>query len=1123
MKKLLYIAPHLSTGGLPQYLTKKIELLKNEFEIYLVEWVDCTGGVLVVTRNKILKLIDQDKFFTLGEDKQELINIINQVQPDIIHLEEIPEMFIEDDEITYQVYNSDRKYTIIETSHDSSYDTTQKRFFPDKFMFVSQWQIDQYIDINIPKLLVEYPIEYIDRPNRTEALNLLGLDPNKRHVLHVGLYTPRKNQAEFFEYARQFPDVQFHSLGNQADNFKWYWEPLMQNKPDNIIWWNERTDVDAFYQAMDLFLFTSRGSANDKETMPLVIREAISYQIPILIYNLEVYQNYFDKFKKVNYLQFDDFEHNINLIRSTLDLVELNKDYFNVTYDENLNKVNIIINKSHPELTKFNYRVKDALTNLVFNPIGFNIDFAVGHNFWFVPNISKQYHNGVCVEFFDNNNNLIQTNTFLLKQDKINWNPDSWPTTEVYYQGKKIELTNHENDTSSGWSFYEVFFSEDYKNIETNDIVVDVGANLGYFSIYAAKQGASKIYALEPLPDTYYYLSQNVKDLPITALNYGIDSTTQEVEFLTGEVSSMSRNTYFDDTQDTYGYNKTNKVKAQLKSFNEFIKENNINFIDYLKIDCEGGEKGLFESIDPDFLKYKVKKIAGEIHVNILGEKEYLKIKNQIISSGFEYTDNYNSGDALAVFYAQRKPKLRLVHCMNTPEKEREQLSIRSLKQVEKYGVEYIQHITPLATEFPSDIPCSRPHLLSKEPGEYLLTPSHYGCYDSHKTAFLNYNEGCDGLIICECDALLTESTKETVEKFEATYFRNIKYNLVYTSFGKQIPNDPHIHLEDDFYSTELTTEAHCYLTSQPFFDYVVNKFNTTPWEAFDLWQSNYVRDHWKGVYRKAYSLQANGYSSIDQHYKVGHTVHDISTWYEPSLPDNDISVLIHTCDHYNHFWNGMIKSFRRYWNWNLGWPVYFANEECDLPFDDSRFIQLKTGKTEGKEGFSTRLRTALEKIPTKYVLYLQDDMWPFLPVDYNIFKKSLYTMRYNDWNGLLMHEKIWGSYKVLKTNKFVNNLRVLKLKPNSEWLYNENAAIWNKDFLLKHIHNNEDPWNVERTATKRIYNNEIDHKVYMLNHRWYYQPGASQNGKKNELSSTYEYYLELTENLNKEFDLGIL
>jgi hypothetical protein len=69
MQKLLFIAPHLSTGGLPQYLTKKIELLRDTYEIYLVEWADVTGGVLVVTRNKILNLIDSDKFFTLGKDK----------------------------------------------------------------------------------------------------------------------------------------------------------------------------------------------------------------------------------------------------------------------------------------------------------------------------------------------------------------------------------------------------------------------------------------------------------------------------------------------------------------------------------------------------------------------------------------------------------------------------------------------------------------------------------------------------------------------------------------------------------------------------------------------------------------------------------------------------------------------------------------------------------------------------------------------------------------------------------------------------------------------------------------------------------------------------------------------
>ena len=318
VKKILYIAPHLSTGGLPQYLTKKIELLKDEYEIHLVEWTDVTGGVLVVTKNKIKSLLPDNRFYTLGENKEEIISLINTIKPDIIHLEEIPELAHFPKEIMEQIYTQDRQYKIVETSHDSSFNTDNKQFFPDKFMFVSQWQIDQYKDIDIPKILVEYPIEYQSRPDRTKSLQKLGLNPNKKHVLHIGLFTSRKNQSEFFEYAKMLPDVEFHSVGNQADNFKWYWEPLMKNKPDNLTWWNERTDVDSFYQSMDLFLFTSRGNNNDKETMPLVIREALSYQIPQLLYNLEVYQNYFDSYDSVNYLTFDNLNENKNLILEAL-------------------------------------------------------------------------------------------------------------------------------------------------------------------------------------------------------------------------------------------------------------------------------------------------------------------------------------------------------------------------------------------------------------------------------------------------------------------------------------------------------------------------------------------------------------------------------------------------------------------------------------------------------------------------------------------------------------------------------------------------------------------------------------------------------------------------------------
>lgn len=322
MKKILYIAPHLSTGGLPQYLTKKIELLKDSYDIYVVEYEDITGGNLVIQKNKIINLIGKKlKTIPWGGDKNMLIDFIKEIKPDIIHLEEMPEYFMGQD-IADQIYTSDRSYKIFETSHDSSFDCGRKVYQPDKLILVSKFQVSMLEPLGLPSEVVEYPIEYKDRPDRTMALIKLGLDPKYKHVLHVGLFTPRKNQKEFFEYAKEFlgENVQFHSIGNMADNFKFYWEPLLNDKPDNLIWHGEKNNVDDYYAAMDLFLFTSRGTVNDKETMPLVIREAISHKIPTLIYNLPVYENYFDSFNDVNYLNFDDKNQNIELIREKLGL-----------------------------------------------------------------------------------------------------------------------------------------------------------------------------------------------------------------------------------------------------------------------------------------------------------------------------------------------------------------------------------------------------------------------------------------------------------------------------------------------------------------------------------------------------------------------------------------------------------------------------------------------------------------------------------------------------------------------------------------------------------------------------------------------------------------------------------
>jgi glycosyltransferase involved in cell wall biosynthesis len=309
MDKLLYITPHLSTGGLPQFLLKKVQLLKNRYEIHLIEYSNISNHF--ITQKTELRKILKNNLYTLGENKKEIFNIISYIQPNIIHFEEIPEYFC-DKSIAFGIYHKNRNYKIFETSHDSSYNIDNKIFYPDMFLMVSNFQVKKFKKTNVPTKLIEYPIDKKEK-NKEEALKKLKLDPNKIHIINVGLFTPRKNQKEIFEYAKLINNdkVQFHFIGNMADNFKYYWDPLLNDLPKNCIIHGERNDVELFYQAADLLLFTSRGQQGDKETMPLVLREALMFDLPIYMYNLDVYENYFDKYKNITYLNFNNTNENL--------------------------------------------------------------------------------------------------------------------------------------------------------------------------------------------------------------------------------------------------------------------------------------------------------------------------------------------------------------------------------------------------------------------------------------------------------------------------------------------------------------------------------------------------------------------------------------------------------------------------------------------------------------------------------------------------------------------------------------------------------------------------------------------------------------------------------------------
>lgn len=59
--------------------------------------------------------------------------------------------------------------------------------------------------------------------------------------------------------------------------------------------------------------------------------------------------------------------------------------------------------------------------------------------------------------------------------------------------------------------YYEIFFTGEYPLIiREGDIVLDLGAHIGFFTVYAAKR-ARKVIAVEPLPRNFLNLRRNVK------------------------------------------------------------------------------------------------------------------------------------------------------------------------------------------------------------------------------------------------------------------------------------------------------------------------------------------------------------------------------------------------------------------------------------------------------------------------------------------------------------------------------------------------------------------------------------------------------------------------------------
>ena len=168
---------------------------------------------------------------------------------------------------------------------------------------------------------------------------------------------------------------------------------------------------------------------------------------------------------------------------------------------------------------------------------------------------------------------------------------------------------------------------EKYYQVKKNDIVMDIGANIGAFTYSILDKKPKHVYCIEPSKILIETLVKNIKGQFVTIIDKAISETNEMNKEIKKGIFIYS----------------CDKKKYDTITFKKVISDNKINRIDFLKIDCEGGEYDIFTKENKSWISSNVKNIAAEFHlwgvpdaVNNFIKFRNLYLKQDILLNGFE-------------------------------------------------------------------------------------------------------------------------------------------------------------------------------------------------------------------------------------------------------------------------------------------------------------------------------------------------------------------------------------------------------------------------------------------------------------------------------------------------------
>ena len=174
--------------------------------------------------------------------------------------------------------------------------------------------------------------------------------------------------------------------------------------------------------------------------------------------------------------------------------------------------------------------------------------------------------------------------------------------------GIKIKLRVNSTDLMA---FTHVWLLKEYErpgfDIKNNDIIIDVGGHIGLFAIFSSQFCKSgKIYCFEPIKENFDMLKANIELNHITNIvpnNVAVSKDDGKVTIYLNE----------DEAGHSMYVTGTKSVQVESISLQTIFNLHNIGSCDFLKVDCEGEEYAIMESL-PSAYYDKIKKMCIEYH-----------------------------------------------------------------------------------------------------------------------------------------------------------------------------------------------------------------------------------------------------------------------------------------------------------------------------------------------------------------------------------------------------------------------------------------------------------------------------------------------------------------------------